>query len=195
MHNTIKTLSLSVVLAATLATPALACHNGQKHLVVNDVHGGIVRDVRGNCVLTKWTNGTNTCDGEVAAEFAGFTENERTVYFAFNSDKLSAEGIYKLNRLLGKIKESGKVLSATIIGHADQIGDAAYNQTLSARRANAVKNYLAAHGFNDTKVATVTAEGENAPVTEGCEKAGGKAQQINCLQPDRRVEIKFSLAE
>jgi len=37
----------------------------------------------------------------------------------------------------------------------------------------------------------VSAQGENAPVTKGCGKAGGKGQVISCLQPDRRVEIRF----
>lgn len=197
MFNTFKKLSLGLVLAGSLAAPAFACNGGDlsSNLVVNDVRGANVKDVRGNCVYTKWTNGTNTCGNVAAAPFAGITQNERTIYFSFNSAKLSPEGVYKLNRLLGKIKDSGQVLSATIVGHADHLGDAAYNQSLSARRANAVKNYLASHGFANSQVTTVTAEGENAPVTEGCDKAGGKGATINCLQPDRRVEVQLNLVK
>lgn len=183
MFNNLKKISLGLALAATLAVPAFAgCDCFDNNLVVNDVRGANVKDARGNCVYTKWTNGTNKCN-----EFAGFTLNERTIYFGFDSARLTPEGVYKLNRLLGKIKDSGKVLNATIVGHADQLGDAGYNQALSARRAEAVKNYLAQNGFNGTSVTTVTAEGENAPVTDGC---GGS---ISCLQPDRRVEIQLSV--
>lgn len=195
MFNSLKTLSFGLVLASTLAAPAFACNGGDvsNNLVVNDMRGANVKDVRGNCIYTKWTEGTNTC-GTVPS-FDGITLNERTIYFSFNSANLGPEAVYKLNRLLGKIKSSGQVLSATIVGHADHLGDATYNQSLSARRANAVKNYLASHGFENTQVTTVTAEGENAPVTEGCDKAGGKGATINCLQPDRRVEVQLSVAK
>jgi outer membrane protein OmpA-like peptidoglycan-associated protein len=204
MFTTLKKLSLGLVLASTLAAPAMACHHEgmsgsdlSNNLVVNDMRGQQVKDLRGNCIYTKWTEGTNTCGSVAAAPAAaaGISQNERTIYFGFNSATLSAESVYKLNRLLGKIKDSGSVLSATIVGHADHMGDAAYNQSLSARRANAVRSYLASHGFSNTKVTTVTAEGENAPVTEGCDKAGAKGATINCLQPDRRVEVQLNVAK
>ncbi len=191
MIHSAKKLSLAAVIAAGIATSAFACMND--NLVVNDVRNNQVHDVRGNCVYTKWTNGTNKC-GTIAAgtAFAGLTENERTVYFDFDSDKLTPTAVYKLNRLLQRIKDSGQVLTASIVGHADHLGDASYNQALSARRATAVKSYLDSQGFSNSQVLTVTAEGENAPITEGCDKAGGKSQTINCLQPDRRVEIHLT---
>jgi outer membrane protein OmpA-like peptidoglycan-associated protein len=195
MFNTFKKISLGLVLASTLAAPAFAncCGDYSKNQVVNDMHSNRVHDVRGNCVYTKWTNGNNTCNS--ISKTPGFTLNERTIYFGFNSDRLTQESVYKLNRLLGKIKDSGHVMSATIVGHADHIGDAGYNQALSNRRANSVRAYMAKHGFDNTSVTTVTAEGENAPVTTGCDASGSKAATVNCLQPDRRVEVQLNVSK
>lgn len=193
-----KTLSLSVIAAVCIASSASACW--KDNTVVTDMRASNVTDARGNCVFTKWKEGANKCAAAPAAVKAAApgnaplaTLNERTIYFDFDSAELTATSIYKLNRLLGKIKASGRVLSASIVGHADMMGDPAYNQALSARRATAVKNYLASQGFNNAQVTTVTAEGENAPVTQGCDKAGARAQAINCLQPDRRVEIQLTV--
>lgn len=196
MIRFIKLLSMCLAMVAGFSAPAMACpHN---NLVVNDIHNNQIRDARGNCIYTKWTEGTNKCGDQAAsgnAGFGGFTQNERTIYFDFNSATLSQTAVYKLDRLLAKIKSSGMALNATVTGYADNIGGDSYNQGLSARRANAVKDYLAAHGFAGAQSLVVAAQGEKMPVTQGCEKAGGKSQTINCLQPDRRVEIRFSLAK
>jgi OOP family OmpA-OmpF porin len=202
----LKKISLALALAAVLASPAMACMSGNDNLVVNDVRGHVVRDVRGNCVYTKWTNGDNRCDAPAARadaapvasgkDVSGLALSERTIYFGFDSAVLSQESVYKLNKLIAKIKDTGKdtgkMLSASIVGHADQMGDVGYNQSLSARRANAVKNYLVANGLKDAKVASINAVGEQMPVTKGCEAVSGK-NAINCLQPDRRVEVNFLL--
>ncbi len=67
-----------------------------------------------------------------------------------------------------------------IIGHTDSDGDAAYNQGLSVRRANAVADILQANGVNYNRIRTI-GQGENNPVASNLTPAG-KAQ-------NRRVEI------
>jgi outer membrane protein OmpA-like peptidoglycan-associated protein len=188
MKNIIKTAAMLTVCSFALSAPAMACHheNLDEHNVVRDVRGNVVKDVRGNCVYTKWKDGSDRCTPAPVAD--GLTLNERTIYFGFDSATLTPEGVYKLNRLLGKLAATDKKWNATIIGHADKLGDAGYNQALSARRAEAVRKYLVTHGLK-ANIGAVTHEGENAPVTTGCE---GAPNAIGCLQPDRRVEIKLT---
>ncbi len=67
-----------------------------------------------------------------------------------------------------------------IFGHTDSDGDAAYNQGLSVRRANAVADVLQANGVNFGRITTV-GQGENNPIASNLTPEG-KAQ-------NRRVEI------
>ena len=80
------------------------------------------------------------------------------------------------------------------VGHADRIASEDYNQKLSEARAQAVKDYLAQQGARGN---TITAEGkgESQPVTgDACKKLGAERgnnkKLVECLQPDRRVEIE-----
>ncbi|MCF8178532.1 MAG: OmpA family protein [Sulfuritalea sp.] len=78
----------------------------------------------------------------------------------------------------------------TAVGHADRFGSDSYNQSLSERRAMAVKSYLMGKGVEDNRIYT-EGKGETQPITKADECKGGKsAKVIACLQPDRRVEIE-----
>ncbi len=78
----------------------------------------------------------------------------------------------------------------TAVGHADRFGSDSYNQSLSERRAMAVKTYLMGKGIADNRI-YAEGKGEKQPVTRADECKGGKtAKVIACLQPDRRVEIE-----
>lgn len=78
----------------------------------------------------------------------------------------------------------------TAVGHADRFGSDRYNQSLSERRAIAVKSYLTGKGIADNRIYT-EGKGETQPVTKADECKGAKsAKVIACLQPDRRVEIE-----
>ena len=67
-----------------------------------------------------------------------------------------------------------------VIGHTDSDGDAAYNQGLSVRRANAVGDILQAGGVSYDRVQTI-GRGEEQPIASNL-TAEGKAR-------NRRVEI------
>jgi OOP family OmpA-OmpF porin len=68
-----------------------------------------------------------------------------------------------------------------IAGHTDSQGDAEYNQGLSERRAQAVADYLVAHGANGSNLA-VKGYGESHPVADNGSKEGRAA--------NRRVELR-----
>ncbi|HWA12395.1 MAG TPA: OmpA family protein [Burkholderiales bacterium] len=77
------------------------------------------------------------------------------------------------------------------IGHTDRIGTEAYNQTLSEKRASAVKDYLVSRGVPAGKIRT-EGRGKSEPVTgDDCRKGTRKAI-IACLQPDRRVDVSVT---
>lgn len=82
----------------------------------------------------------------------------------------------------------------TVTGHTDRIGSRAYNMSLSARRAEAVKTYLVDPAGIPVAKITTRGAGESEPVTKPGECKGEKATKalIACLQPDRRVEVEVS---
>ena len=110
------------------------------------------------------------------------------VLFDFNKAELKDAGKQKLDELANQVK-GAKVDEIVVVGHADRIGSETYNEQLSEARAQSVKGYLAERGAQ-TNVITAQGKGEAAPVTgDQCKKMAGK-KLIECLQPDRRVEIE-----
>jgi OmpA-OmpF porin, OOP family len=108
--------------------------------------------------------------------------------FGYDKASLQAEGKAALDEAAAKIKAAPEIKAVIVTGHTDRIGSDAYNQKLSERRANQVKDYLAAQGV-DAAIIEAVGKGESEPVVQ-C--AGTKATKklISCLQPNRRVEIK-----
>ena len=109
--------------------------------------------------------------------------------FDFNKADLRAEGKAKLDKLAGDIK--GIKLEVIIaVGHADRFGTDAYNQKLSEKRAEAVKAYLVSKGVEPNRVYT-EGKGKKQPITKADQCKGAKSKKVvDCLQPDRRVEIE-----
>ena len=109
--------------------------------------------------------------------------------FDFNKADLRAEGKAKLDKLAGDIKNI-KLEVIIAVGHADRIGTDAYNLKLSEKRAEAVKAYLVGKGIEPNRVYT-EGKGEKQPITKADQCKGPKSKKvIDCLQPDRRVEIE-----
>jgi OOP family OmpA-OmpF porin len=109
--------------------------------------------------------------------------------FDFNKADLRAEGKAKLDKLSADIK--GIKLEVIIaVGHADRFGTDAYNQKLSEKRAEAVKAYLVSKGVEPNRVYT-EGKGKKQPITKADQCKGPKSKKVvDCLQPDRRVEIE-----
>lgn len=113
--------------------------------------------------------------------------------FAFDQSTIKPEGKQHLDKFAADLRgTSFDVIS--VIGHTDRIGSSAYNQKLSTRRAEMVKSYLMdAAGIPAGKIAARGA-GETEPVTKPGDCPGQKVSKklIDCLQPDRRVEVEVS---
>jgi outer membrane protein OmpA-like peptidoglycan-associated protein len=105
--------------------------------------------------------------------------------FAFNSDEIQStagENLKELAASLNRYPDS----QLLIVGHTDNVGDDAYNQSLSERRASSAAAYLAAQGVARTRVAT-SGKGEAEPVTTNDSEAG--------RQQNRRVEVAIYASE
>jgi OOP family OmpA-OmpF porin len=109
--------------------------------------------------------------------------------FDFNKATLRSEGQAKLDKLAGDVKNI-KLEVIIAVGHADRFGTDAYNQKLSEKRAEAVKAYLVSKGIEPNRVYT-EGKGKKQPITKADQCKGAKSKKtIDCLQPDRRVEIE-----
>ncbi|MEW6514679.1 MAG: OmpA family protein [Pseudomonadota bacterium] len=110
--------------------------------------------------------------------------------FDFDKAVLRNEGKAKLDKLAGDMKAI-KLEVIIAVGHADRLGKDAYNQKLSERRAAAVKDYLVSKGVEANRI-YAEGKGEKQPVTAGkCGKSEKRTKQlVECLQPDRRVDIE-----
>src|SRR5688572_2047769 len=106
-------------------------------------------------------------------------------FFDFDQATLSADGRAPLDELADRLSIT-PYDKLTIVGHADRIGPAAYNQTLSERRAKAMREYLLLQGIDPNKISS-WGVGESEPVTS-CDGLRGK-KLIACLQPDRSAQL------
>lgn len=109
-------------------------------------------------------------------------------FFEFDSAELldsSREEMDKLVQDITMCPDQADVLHIT--GHTDRIGTDSYNDVLSLQRAQAVADYLAKSGV-ETPL-EVEGRGSREPITTDC-VGERSAELIECLQPDRRVEIQ-----
>lgn len=90
----------------------------------------------------------------------------------FDSDKftLKAESDAELEKLLAFMKQN-KTVKIEVAGHTDNVGAAAYNQTLSKNRAEAVKTYLTTNGISADRV-TSEGYGDTKPLSTNDTEVG-----------------------
>ena len=113
------------------------------------------------------------------------------VLFNFNKSTLKPEGQQALDQLYTQLSNMDpKDGSAVVLGYTDRIGSDAYNQQLSEKRAQSVVDYLVSKGIPASKI-SARGMGESNPVTGNtCDNVKARAALIDCLAPDRRVEIE-----
>lgn len=115
--------------------------------------------------------------------------------FDFDTAVVKPEGQKVLDEeIVSSMKMHTDVALLTITGHADRIGTEAYNQNLSERRANAVKDYLVKQGVAAERM-RASGKGESEPnpkanTRQGCTDNMSRNRLIACLQPDRRVTVE-----
>ncbi|MEZ3498131.1 porin OmpA [Pantoea sp. KPR_PJ] len=112
------------------------------------------------------------------------------VLFTFNKSTLKPEGQQALDQLYSQLSSMDpKDGSVVVLGFTDRIGSDQYNQKLSEKRAQSVVDYLVSKGIPSNKI-SARGMGESNPVTGNtCDSVKGRQALIDCLAPDRRVEI------
>src|SRR5690606_40772458 len=101
------------------------------------------------------------------------------------------DGREQLAALAAQMREV-EGLQVTVVGHADRLGSDAYNQALSERRALTVRELLVGEGVPAGSI-TAYGRGSLLPVTI-CDAGLARDALIDCLRPDRRVEIEVRAA-
>ena len=107
--------------------------------------------------------------------------------FGFDSAKLSMPQP-KLDDIAAALQADPSITDVDITGYTDRLGSSKYNQKLSERRANAVREYLISHGV-DAKRLKAYGKGEKNPVVTDCHQKK-RSELIACLAPNRRVEVE-----
>ncbi|MBI3783149.1 MAG: OmpA family protein [Deltaproteobacteria bacterium] len=105
----------------------------------------------------------------------------RGVNFDTNKSTIRPDASVVLNEAVATLKSEGGV-AVIAEGHTDSVGSDAYNQKLSERRANAVRDYLIAGGISASRI-SVEGFGESRPVASN-ETAEGRAE-------NRRTELRI----
>lgn len=197
LYNAMKTW----MIAGLVAVVVTACATTQEEMISGDgepIDGqsqtGIVDDGTSGGADATGLDGADGGDGTAimdgapmdAIEMLEQTEGalaNRTIYFEFDSAKLSSESIQILETHGNFIAGNGEV-SVRLEGHADERGSREYNIALGDRRAQSVRRVLLFQGASVDQVETVS-YGEEQPVMSGhTEEAWGK---------NRRVELIYTV--
>lgn len=115
-----------------------------------------------------------------------------SVLFDFDRSVIRAGETTNLDELATRFRGQG-FDRVEAIGHADRIGTQPYNLRLSQQRAEAVSAYLAGKGVAAGSIRTA-AKGESESATgDTCRTMGAERRAnrklVECLQPDRRVQL------
>ena len=105
-------------------------------------------------------------------------------------DNLAPGGRLKLDALADELKAWKSLERIQLTGHTDRLGSDRTNQQLSQRRADAIKNYLVSKGIA-AEVIEAHGQGESAPIVQ-CRQQHSTRALIECLQPNRRVEMTIT---
>jgi outer membrane protein OmpA-like peptidoglycan-associated protein len=94
-------------------------------------------------------------------------------HFAFDSAELTDEDKAELDRL-AQVLTNPKLnfIAGEIVGHTDDVGDAAYNENLSRRRADAVAAYLESKGVALADRFVTKGFGEEKPIADNKTEEG-----------------------
>ncbi|HEX9302548.1 MAG TPA: OmpA family protein [Casimicrobiaceae bacterium] len=110
--------------------------------------------------------------------------------FDFDKAVLKPEGKAAIDsEIISKLSGVQKLELVLVTGHTDPIGTQAYNQKLSERRADAVRDYLVSKGIAKDKIETL-GMGKTQPVPGVVCKQKNMKELIACYAPDRRVEVE-----
>lgn len=119
------------------------------------------------------------------AQLAELGWNSAEAYFDYNQSQLRKDALPQLKQNISVLKKN-KDLAVNINGYADSRGTNAYNQNLSVKRANAVKNYLIENGIAQNRILSVKGFGETKLVND-CSDGVECSEELH--QQNRRTDF------
>jgi len=201
----LKTMLGFAASSALVAGMAMAHEGGTANAAyLGDSSKHYVTDSSGHCVYTSsWSKelATKECNPELFPEVAEAPAApapppmpvyekhtvSATALFDFDKSVLKPAGKEAIHGIDEEIKSSeAKVIDINVVGYTDSVGTEEYNQQLSVRRANAVKDYMVSEGV-DPGIIDVKGMGEADPVASNS-TAAGRAE-------NRRVEISVAVEQ
>jgi len=109
-----------------------------------------------------------------------------TKMFEFDQAKLVMPAP-RLDEIAAALQADTSITNVDITGYTDRLGSEKYNQKLSERRAQSVREYLIGKGVDGSRLNAI-GKGEANPVVTCNDK--NRAALIACLEPNRRVEVE-----
>ncbi|QDL93047.1 hypothetical protein FDP22_15395 [Paroceanicella profunda] len=98
---------------------------------------------------------------EALAACKGAAPGDYVVYFGFDRYDLTDAGSEVIDQVVGALKSYTAPL-VSVVGHTDTVGSLSYNQTLSERRANTVRNAILSRGAAEgVTTGTITTAGRS----------------------------------
>ena len=117
-------------------------------------------------------------------------EIREKIQFEYNSAKIKEASDGLITEIADVIKKHPHIKKIQIEGHASSEGNAAYNKTLSGRRANAVKAALIAKGVEAGRL-TSKGFGAEKPIASNDTEEGKEANrrvEFNITEQDAKTE-------
>ncbi len=152
---------------------------------IKDTDGDGIMDPDDKCVTEPETDNNyqdeDGCPDEVPQEVKEFSGVIDGIAFAFGSADISSSSKPILDKAIGVLKQYPKI-RLEISGHTDDVGTRETNIDLSARRAQAVKDYLVAGGIEADRLETRGA-GPDEPLGDNATDEG--------RAKNRRTEFKL----
>lgn len=119
-------------------------------------------------------------------QFQLYAKNHNfSIYFGLNKFYLENSDKQLIKQVVDSLLNK-QIKSIEIIGHTDNLADSLYNINLSNKRANEVKNYLKALGYNEN-IVTIGYYGEDKPLTKNDTKEArhkNRRAEINIIYED-----------
>lgn len=141
--------------------------------VVGNQYGDRIEQSMRNIFSGSGVNVTRMDDGSLRVNL------DSDVSFATGSAQLRTGAYSTLDKVVTVARQYPNS-TIGVVGHTDNVGNAASNQTLSVARANSVKDYLITRNISGSRI-NATGRGSSQPMADNASEAG-RAQ-------NRRVEI------
>ena len=112
----------------------------------------------------------------------------------YTPDHIRSASRTELENLVARVKLEGiSITSLVLVGHADRLnetGEKGYNQQLSQKRVNTVRDLLVAKGLT-VSGASIEAKGDGDQILACQVRMKKRADLEECLLPNRRVQVEI----